>query len=146
MKLGGLHHVNIRCSPGDLPDVEKFYEEVVGLRKGPRPNFNSAGVWLYDGDHPVVHVSARCPEGFVAKERHNGSVDHVAFRATGASQFQARLEQLGVPFEQQNVPQAGYQIFLRDPLGTTLEFNFPNEEAPQSVASGTMAPRVMAGV
>jgi catechol 2,3-dioxygenase-like lactoylglutathione lyase family enzyme len=146
MKLGGLHHLNIRCAPSDLPAIEKFYGEVLGLKKGQRPNFNNLGIWLYDGDHPIVHVSARCPEGFIAKDKHNSSVDHVAFRAHGAAQFQERLQALGIAFEQQNVPQAGYQIFLRDPLGTTLEFNFPNEEAPKSLASGTMAARQTAGV
>jgi hypothetical protein len=25
---------------------------------------------------------------------------------------------------------AGYQMFIRDPVGTVLEFNFPNGEAP----------------
>lgn len=44
-------------------------------------------------------------------------------------------------YEQQNVPEAGYQIFMRDPVGTLLEFNFPNSEAPDAVASGTLAPR-----
>jgi hypothetical protein len=28
-------------------------------------------------------------------------------------------------------------------MGTMLEFNFPNEEAPDAVASGTLAPRTM---
>ena len=46
-----------------------------------------------------------------------------------------------IAYEQQNVADAGYQIFLRDPIGTLLEFNFPNSEAPAAMASGTLAPR-----
>ena len=38
------------------------------------------------------------------------------------------------------MPNAGYQIFLRDPVGNKLEFNFPNQEAPQTLAAGTLAP------
>lgn len=144
MKLGGLHHLNIRCTLGDLPAIERFYTEVVGLEKGYRPDFRNTGIWLYDGDHPVVHVTARCAEGFLGGEKHNSSVDHVAFRSYGATEFRAHLDRLGIAYEQQNVPEAGYQIFMRDPLGTMLEFNFPNEEAPGTVASGTLAPRTKA--
>ena len=141
MKLDGLHHVNIRCTMGDLAAIEKFYSEVVGLRKGYRPDFKNQGIWLYDGDHPLVHVTVRCEEGFLAGDQHNSAVDHIAFRSSGAAGFIAHLECLGLPYQQQNVPEAGYQIFLRDPMGTLLEFNFANEEAPSSVAPGTLARR-----
>ena len=140
MKLNGVHHLNIRCAPSDLPAVEKFYSEVMGLRKGERPNFQNPGIWLWLDDHPLVHVSARWPEGYVQKE-HQGSVDHIAFGMTGAREFREHLRKLGVPFESQNVPHAGFQFFLKDPLGTVLEFNFPNEEAPEDVAVGTIAGR-----
>jgi catechol 2,3-dioxygenase-like lactoylglutathione lyase family enzyme len=139
MKLGSLQHVNIRCTPADLPAIEKFYGEVLGLKTGYRPEFATGGVWLYDGNHPVVHVSARFAEGSIAHQ-HNGSVDHIAFNASGSAEFRKRVVRLGVEFEEQNVPNAGYQIFLHDPVGTKLEFNFSNKEAPQTIASGTMAP------
>ncbi len=141
MKLNGLHHLNIRCSASDLARIEVFYAEVIGLRRGYRPDFKNQGIWLYDGSHPLVHVSVRCQEGFLGGEKHNGSVDHIAFRAEDASSFIAHLERLGMPFQQQNVPEAGYQIFLRDPVGTLLEFNFSNQEAPAAVASGALAAR-----
>ena len=145
MKLGGLHHLNIRCARSDIPAIEQFYTQVVGLRKGYRPDFNNEGIWLYDGDHPIVHVSARCPEGHLS-ETHRSSIDHIAFRAYGARAFREHVVSLGVAFEEQNVPNAGYQIFLKDPVGSLLEFNFPNEEAPEDVTSGTMAPRTRATV
>lgn len=140
MKIDRIHHLNIRCTPGDLERIEKFYGEVIGLKKGPRPNFPNPGIWLYLDDHPIVHVSARCAEGFL-QEKHHGSIDHVAFQVHGAAGFRERLDSMGIPYEQQNVAGAGYQIFLRDPLGTQLEFNFPNSEAPEAMSSGTLAPR-----
>lgn len=140
MKIDRIHHLNIRCAPSDLGMIEKFYGEVVGLKKGPRPNFPNPGIWLYLDDHPLVHVSARCAEGFL-QEKHHGSVDHIAFQVHGASEFQKKLDSMKVPYEQQNVADAGYQIFLRDPIGTMLEFNFANSEAPGVLASGTLAPR-----
>ncbi len=140
MKIDRIHHLNIRCAPGDLVAIEKFYSEVIGLHKGPRPNFPNPGIWLYLDDHPLVHVSARCVEGFL-QEKHHGSVDHIAFQTHGAREFQAKLDSMKIAYEQQNVVDAGYQIFMRDPIGTLLEFNFPNSEAPDAVASGTLAPR-----
>jgi catechol 2,3-dioxygenase-like lactoylglutathione lyase family enzyme len=140
MKLEGILHLNIRCSKADLPRIEKFYDEVVGLKKGYRPDFKNEGLWLYAGDEPLVHVGARVADGFLS-EKHNGSVDHIAFRMKGATDFRTHVRKLGIQFEEQNVPEAGYQIFLRDPIGTVLEFNFPNEEAPDDIARGTMAPR-----
>ena len=140
MKLEGILHLNIRCSKADLPRIEKFYGEVVGLTKGYRPDFKNEGLWLYAGDEPLLHVGARVADGFLSED-HNGSVDHIAFRMKGATDFRTHVRKLGVKFEEQNVPEAGYQIFLRDPIGTVLEFNFPNEEAPEDIAKGTMAPR-----
>ncbi len=138
-----LLHVNIRCAPEDLPVIEKFYGEVLGLKPGYRPNFPSAGAWLYSGDQPLVHVGARFPKNQFAGEQHNASFDHIAFAATGAADFRERLKKHGVKFEEQNVPDAGYQFFLHDPVGTKLEFNFPNEEDPNAVASGTIAKAAM---
>lgn len=140
MKFEGFLHLNIRCSESDVPAIEKFYGDVLGLKSGFRPNFKFAGIWLYDGDDPIVHVSARFPQGYVAKsDKHSGSVDHIAFKASGAADFRKRLKGLGVTFEEQNIPNAGYQVFLHDPVGTKLEFNFLKEDVPDAVPSGTTA-------
>jgi hypothetical protein len=47
----------------------------------------------YDGDDPIVHVSGRFPAGSIVVDKHNGSVDHIAFRATGAVEFRAQASQ-----------------------------------------------------
>lgn len=134
MKIDRIHHYNIRCAPGDLVPIEKFCGEVLGFRKGYRPDFPNPGIWLYLGDHPIPHVSARCVEGFLQR-------DHIAFQSQGADDFMAKLERMNIPHERQNLPEAGFQIFLRDPVGTLLEFNFPQHEAPAAVGTGTLAPR-----
>jgi catechol 2,3-dioxygenase-like lactoylglutathione lyase family enzyme len=140
MKFGGFLHLNIRCSAGDLPAIESFYGEVLGLKKGYRPDFKFGGIWLYDGDDPIVHVSARFAEGSIARsDRHSGSVDHIAFKASGAADFRRHLKKLGIAFQEQNIPNAGYQVFLHDPVGTKLEFNFLDEVVPDAVPSGTTA-------
>jgi len=97
------------------------------------------GIWLYDGEDPIIHVGARYPEGSFVKDRHNGSVDHIAFKASGAADFRKRLTQLGIGFQEQNIKDAGYQVFLYDPVGTKLEFNFLSEQVPDAVPPGTSA-------
>ena len=140
MKLHGFNHVNIGCSPRDLPAIEKFYSDALGLKCGFRPAFPNVGAWLYLGDRPIIHVVVRYPEGWKPNEAQKASIDHIAFTITGAAEFRVRLARLGIGFDEQNVPDAGYQIFLRDPVGNKLEFNFPNAEAPQTLAPGTLAP------
>jgi catechol 2,3-dioxygenase-like lactoylglutathione lyase family enzyme len=139
MKFKGFLHLNIRCSKSDTPRIEKFYGDVLGLKPGYRPNFNFGGLWLYDGDDPIIHVSARFPEKSIVKDQHSGSVDHIAFKASGAVDFRKRLKQLNIEFEEQNIENAGYQVFLYDPVGTKLEFNFLDEAVPDAVALGTTA-------
>lgn len=141
MKLHGFNHVNIGCSPRDLPAIEKFYGEALGLTRGFRPDFPNDGLWLYLGERAIIHVVARYPEGWnPGQAQRKASIDHIAFTITGAAEFRERLARLGIGFDEQNVPNAGYQIFLRDPVGNKLEFNFPNAEAPKTLASGTLAP------
>ena len=36
---------------------------------------------------------------------------------------------------------AGYQMFVRDPVGTVIEFNFPNDEAPGAGEAARMPQR-----
>ena len=139
MKFEGFLHLNIRCSKSDLPAIERFYGDVLGLKKGFRPDFLFDGIWLYDGEDPIIHVGARYPEGSFVKDRHNGSVDHIAFKASGAADFRKRLTQLGIEFQEQNIRDAGYQVFLYDPVGTKLEFNFLDEQVPDAVPLGTRA-------
>jgi extradiol dioxygenase family protein len=139
MKFEGFLHLNIRCAPKDIPEIEKFYGDVLGLKKGYRPNFKFGGIWLYDGEDPIVHVSARFPDRSIVKDKHSGSVDHIAFKASGAVDFRKRLKRLGIEFEEQNIENAGYQVFLYDPVGTKLEFNFLKEVVSDAVALGTTA-------
>lgn len=37
MTIEFIQHVNIRCAPSELPDIERFYTEAVGLKRGHRP-------------------------------------------------------------------------------------------------------------
>ena len=45
MTVGVLDHFNIRTRK--LADTVRFYEDVLGLEKGDRPNFAFPGAWMY---------------------------------------------------------------------------------------------------
>jgi len=46
--IQSLNHFSIRTT--DLDASRRFYEEVLGLRVGPRPAFPFPGLWIYAGD------------------------------------------------------------------------------------------------
>ena len=139
MPLRGVHHVNIGCRPKDLRAIENFYGRILGLTVGYRPEFPNQGLWLYLGGHPLIHVVVRFADDWPGSDEKNSSLDHVAFDVTGVEEYRRRLLEFGAHFDEQNVPDAGFQMFVRDPVGNKIELNFPNSEAPQSVASGTLS-------
>jgi hypothetical protein len=59
-----------------------------------------------------------------------GTVDHMAFRATGLTEMRARLKRLNVPYRERTVPTLGlHQVFFEDPSSVTIELNYPAAEA-----------------
>ncbi len=138
MAFLGVHHVNLGCRPKDIPAIEKFYGSILGLNVGYRPQFPNEGLWLYMGEHPLIHVVVRFPDDWSGDEKRS-SWDHVAFDVTGVDEYRRRLVGYGAPFDEQNVPGAGFQMFVRDPVGNKIELNFPNSEAPETVAPGTLS-------
>jgi hypothetical protein len=131
-RIERIDHVNLCTSAERLELVGRFYVEAIGLAIGPRPGPAATGLWLYCGDRPVVHLSAKAPSAGAspqtAREGHVAGFDHVAFRASGGAAYRARLRSLGVPFAESKRP-ANYQILLADPDGTRLELNFDPAEA-----------------
>ena len=47
MEVATIDHVNVETD--DIERSEQFYREVIGLEKGPRPNFDRPGYWMYAG-------------------------------------------------------------------------------------------------
>lgn len=138
-----LNHFSIRTT--DLAATRRFYETVLGLTVGPRPDFPFPGLWMYRGDHgdyanAVVHIigiDANDPNGLkqylgdrdVASLRGSGAVDHVAFFATGLAAMLQHLRTLGIAVRERTVPSIGlHQLFLDDPSGVVIELNYPAAE------------------
>jgi len=126
-----LDHVNVQTH--DLAATRDFYVDVIGLRVGERPPFGFPGLWLYDDQVPVIHVTGLGPAdaAFAAA----GPVDHIAFRAEGLAAMRERLRRLGVRAGECVVPRNGeVQIFLHDPNGLKIELTFTATEAAEAAA------------
>ena len=118
MTIKGLDHITL--NPADLSASLGFYVDLLGLRDGDRPSFDSPGAWLYSGDRPIVHLVAGRGGG-----ASSGAVDHIALRAEGLAAMIARLTAAGIAYETATVPGRGLkQIFLRDPDGVRIELTF----------------------
>lgn len=148
MPIGKLDHYSIRTL--DIEASRRFYTEVMEFQAGFRPPFNFPGVWLYNGaPYPescgVVHIigiDLNDPQGLkeylgdrdVDTLNGTGTVDHMAFNATGLADMLARLTRHDVAYRERSVPRLGlHQVFFEDPSGVTIELNFPGAEA-QSAA------------
>ena len=137
MPLAAIDHYFVYAR--DLEASRRFYETVLGFEVGVRPPFPFKGYWLYLDGKARVHLgAAEADEGQEyylgrrdhADHGHTGSLDHVAFQASGFRAFRARLDGLGVEYRHREVPQFKLQqLFLKDPDGVTLELNFPSEDA-----------------
>ena len=122
MSVGVLDHFNIRTR--QLDDTVRFYEDVMGLEKGPRPNFAFPGAWMYSEGKAVVHIVdiSRTDE---AQKPDSGVVHHVAFASTGFSGMQQRLKSKAMAFDSRQVPGGElWQIFVTDPNGVMVELNY----------------------
>jgi len=121
MPVDQLQHVNIRCA--DVDRTKDFYVQILGLRVGERPPFQSAGYWLYLGDHPIVHLVQR-PPGDEPKAG-SGNLDHIAFGGVDLQGTRESLKAAEIPYGEQVVPRDGVvQIFVNDPDGIKVELNF----------------------
>jgi len=144
MPIGKLDHYSIRTL--DLQASEAFYTQIMGFTVGFRPPFNFPGLWLYNGgSYPdtlgVVHIigiDPKDPSGLkeylgdrdLASLKGTGTVDHMAFRATGLSDMRSRLKKHAVAHRERTVPSLGlHQVFFEDPSDVTIELNFPVSEA-----------------
>jgi catechol 2,3-dioxygenase-like lactoylglutathione lyase family enzyme len=76
MSVGVLDHFNIRTR--DLKSTVRFYQDILGLDNGARPNFAVPGAWLYSEGRAVVHLVDISPT-IEAQKPDSGVVHHVAF-------------------------------------------------------------------
>ena len=122
MGVGVLDHYNLRTRK--FADTVRFYEDVLGLENGPRPNFSFPGAWMYSEGRPVVHLVDISPTDEPQKPD-SGVVHHVAFISRGFNAMKERLSSKAVKFDVRAVPGNDlWQIFITDPNGVVIELNY----------------------
>ena len=122
MSVGMLDHFNIRTRK--LADTVRFYEDILGLEKGARPDFAFPGAWMYSEGKAVVHLVdiSRTEE---PQKPDSGVVHHVAFVSRGFADMKRRLETKGFKYDSRQVPGGDlWQIFVDDPNGVMIELNY----------------------
>lgn len=113
-----------------LRRLRDFYVDVVGLREGSRPPVDFPGHWQYLGDQAVLHLVEDLPGARGAAPSASSTFDHVAFTCTGLAETEVRLQRLGVAYRCADVPGTTLcQLFVQDPAGNGVEFNFDAPDA-----------------
>lgn len=129
MPATAFNHFNLRAGQPLLDKLRDFYVEVVGMKVGWRPPFNFHGYWLYLGDTAVLHL-VELPARSGAAEEPTGTFDHVAFSCTDLAEFEQRLQDHRIPYRRAAVPGTSQQqLFVKDPAGNGVEFNFERGDA-----------------
>jgi len=132
VSVGVLDHFNIRTR--NLAATVRFYEDVLGLQNGARPNFAFPGAWMYSEGRAVVHlvdISATSEP----QKPDSGVVHHVAFASRGFDAMKARLAEKSMAFDARQVPGGElWQIFVRDPNGVMIELNYEAAKEQVDVA------------
>ncbi len=122
MSVGTLDHFNIRTSK--LADTIRFYEDILGLNSGDRPNFSFPGAWMYSEGKAVVHL-VDISQTSEQQKPDSGVVHHVAFASRDFAGMKQRLESKGMAFDARQVPGGAlWQIFVSDPNGVMIELNY----------------------
>src|SRR6202049_3509959 len=136
VSVGVLDHFNIRTRK--LADTVRFYEDVLGLEKGARPNFAFPGAWMDSEGKPVVHL-VDISKTDEPQKPDSGVVHHVAFISRGFAGMKQRLESGGVALASRQSPGVDlWQIFFNDPNGVMIELNY---EAAKEQAGSAPAER-----
>lgn len=78
----------------------RWYETILGLKKGPRPDFGFGGAWLYAADRAMMHLVEVDKECASVEPK----IEHFAFQATGYASFVKKLEENGVEYKPFHVP------------------------------------------
>lgn len=117
MELLGVHHISLNVANND--EAERFYLEVLGFSKLPRPDFGFPGTWLGLPDGRQVHLIQ--DDGFVPPKG-----PHFALHVADIEATRDELMAQGIKVSKvSEINGVGRQCFFRDPCGNSIELNEP---------------------
>jgi catechol 2,3-dioxygenase-like lactoylglutathione lyase family enzyme len=114
IKAKAFNHAAFRVS--DVEKATAFYENVVGLKRIPRPNFGFGGAWYGIGNNALHIISS---ENRGQKPDPLGA--HVAFDVEDFEETKRTLKEMGIEFLEGPNMGAGRQLWILDPDGNTVE-------------------------
>jgi len=123
MKMHRLDHVNLRTSR--LAEMVAFYHDLLGMKEGPRPDFNFPGAWIYIDEHPIIHLVEVKNECATVQPK----IEHFALQASGLKKLLEKLKKAGIDHTVDPVP--GFpivQVNLADVDGNHIHIDFNSEE------------------
>ena len=114
MSILGINHFTVITN--QLKASINFYNIILNLREGPRPNLKINGAWLYFKKTALIHLV----EGVKLQ---NGVIDHVALSVLYIDSYEKKLEKLGIKYTKKKLSNSINQIFFHDPNGARIELN-----------------------
>ncbi|WP_428650076.1 VOC family protein [Roseibium sp.] len=122
MHIEKLDHVNLRTTQLDI--LIAWYGDILGMQPGPRPDFPFPGAWLYAGEAAAIHLVGIEGDPAVGSES-KLKLEHFAFTATGAEEFEQRLIARGEHYRRSVQPGTGaIAINVWDPDGNHIHVDF----------------------
>ncbi|WP_149540126.1 VOC family protein [Siccirubricoccus phaeus] len=126
--VAGLFHVAVKTN--DFAATLAFYEGILGLRNGFRPDFGYPGAWLYvpvAGGPAILHIyaggPALLPDGVAPSG--TAAIDHLSLACRGFHGYVARFRAAGLEWREFLVPGTTlWQLFVYDPSGVQCELTF----------------------
>jgi catechol 2,3-dioxygenase-like lactoylglutathione lyase family enzyme len=116
-----LNHVSIGAR--DLEESTRFYEDLLGMKRIPTPNFGGRVQWLRLGTQQL-HIAER--------DQDPGPYNHFGVTVDDFESVYRKAKELGI-FENRmqgyhlcELPDGKVQLYLHDPAGNVLEVNHPD--------------------
>ena len=114
IKATAFSHAAVRIS--DVGRARNFYENVLGLRTLPRPDFGFGGAWYGVGGNQIHLISS---------EKRRDGIDplgpHIALTVEDFDATKAALKEQGIQFLEAPGNMIGRQLWVLDPDGNTVE-------------------------
>jgi catechol 2,3-dioxygenase-like lactoylglutathione lyase family enzyme len=124
MPATSMNHFTVLTD--DVETTVRFYGDLLGLRAGPRPNFEFPGAWLYAAEAPILHLVGGRPKD----ELRAGVIDHMAFSASDLPATLQALKARGIEYTcRRQVDSGTWQVFFHDPNGARVELDFDAGES-----------------
>ena len=115
-----LNQVNIEST--DIDRSDSFYNNVLGLISGKRPNSYRPGYRMYKNNVPIIHIISPLPENKLLTGSKHATISHFALHIKGFEAMRDYLTDLSISYTETSVPSSNrHQFFINDPDGVVAE-------------------------